>query len=47
MGHYEIAVILSVLNLMTLRLLWRVKQQLDQKNDLPRRREERKGPPAA
>ena len=50
MGHYEVAVILSVLNLVTLRLLWRVKQQIDLTDAPPRHRdapEERRGPPAA
>jgi putative Mg2+ transporter-C (MgtC) family protein len=50
MGHYEIAVILSVLNLVTLRVLWRVKQQIDTRDE-PRRpqdaREGRRGPPPA
>jgi len=31
MGRYEIAVILSALNLVTLRVLWRYKQKLDLK----------------
>lgn len=30
-GHYEIAIVLSALNFLTLRVLWRVKQDLDQK----------------
>ena len=29
MGRYEIAIILSVLNLITLKLLWRFKQRID------------------
>jgi len=29
MGHYEIAIILSALNLFTLRMLWALKQNLD------------------
>lgn len=38
MGHYEIAVILSVLNFVTLKLLWRVKQQIDTM-EAPRKRQ--------
>lgn len=30
-GHYEVAIILSALNFLTLRVLWRVKQNIDQK----------------
>ena len=29
MGRYEVAIILSVLNLITLKLLWRFKQRID------------------
>lgn len=33
MGRYEIAVILSVLNFLTLKMLWQYKQKLDRQKD--------------